>query len=461
MQNVKFYFGSSEKFHQLTEKNPLALYFLEDVQQLWKGDKLYATGQLATNMADGLMSYADKAKLDELTVGGVNGLSAIDGTISILDTEDGGKAIGVAISQLPDNALMVVEGGLFVPQMLVPRYTIEKQDVATEGFSATYKLKQIVGEDVVDVGDEINIGKDMVLQGATLETVSEANVPYEGAAVGDPYIDMAFNDESKSHIYIPVKGLVDTYSAGRGIEIVDNAISVKIATESHGLVMVDGGLSLLLASADNDGALSRVDKAFIDSIPEVYASKEFVNKTAEQVKYEISNKPEGTIVKYRENEIRVMCPADTAWVKQTVGGTGNPNMYYMGFKAYAPEGAVSFKEGDRGVIIDEMFDFNGSFAGTDEFGRNYSICWLALASYNETSGEWTYFGKNSSAEKYIGWDYCVEWYDANGVIIAADQIRINLSNEDCHDVNVPYYMSKYATVEQLDDIEQSMSWGEL
>ena len=140
-------------------------------------------------------------------------------------------------------------------------------------------------------------------------------------------------------------------------------------------------------------------KAYTDKMVEVAVNEHMVKK------FEITSIPEGTLVDYRDKEIRVMCPADIKWVKQNVGSAGNANMYYMGFKAYAPDGAVSFKEGDRGVIIDEMFDFNDDFAGTDEYGRNFSICWLALASYNEAADAWTYFGKNSNEEKFIGWDY--------------------------------------------------------
>lgn len=160
-------------------------------------------------------------------------------------------------------------------------------------------------------------------------------------------------------------------------------------------------------------------------------------------KYEITSKPEGTLVDYRDNEIRVMCPADTQWVKQSVGATGNANMYYMGFKAYAPEGAVSFKEDDQATIEDQtMYYFeNNDFAGIDKFGRKYSIVWLALASYDEASDTWTYFGKKSSVEKYIGWYYSVEWYNADGVIIESDRIRINLSNEECHSSIEPYYIN--------------------
>lgn len=172
-------------------------------------------------------------------------------------------------------------------------------------------------------------------------------------------------------------------------------------------------------------------------------SEEKAKAVFEHVKYDISHKPEGTIVDYRDKEIRVMCPADTKWVKQDVGGSGNGNMYYMGFKAYAPEGAVSFKEDDNATIEDQtMYYFeNNDFAGIDEYGRKYSIVWLALASYDEDTNAWSYFGEKSSAEKYVGWYYSVEWYDVNGVKISSDKIRINLTNESCHDVIEPYYMS--------------------
>ena len=457
IQNVKFYFGLQAKYDALVEHDSMALYFITDTQRLYKGNVLIATGANATSMASGLMSAEDKIKLDALGAAGEMKLTPVDGTILISETANG-KAIGVGISAQEGNALVAVGDGLFVPaakEVAIPEYAMEKQEIAEDGYSASYKLKKTVNGEVSYVGDTINIAKDMVLQGATMKVVGIAGVPYEGAEIGDPYIDMVFNDAGESHIYLPVKGLVDTYTAGDGIEIIDNKISVKIAAESNGLVAVDGSLMLSLATRTSAGAMSAADKLFVESIPVAY----------QPVKFEISSKPTGTLVTYGEKEIRVMCPADTQWVKQNVGGTGNANMYYMGFKAYAPDGAVSFKEGDKGVIIDEMFDFNSDFAGVDEYGRKYSICWLALASYDSASDTWTYFGKNSSFEKYIGWSYVVEWYDANGVIISSDSIRINLSNENCHNDALPYYMNGFATVDQLEDAIDSMSeaytWGEL
>lgn len=218
----------------------------------------------------------------------------------------------------------------------------------------------------------------------------------------------------------------------------ESQIATKISAEE-----VDVKISKKADTTEVDAKIGRAmtdtvatAKSYIDGKVDAALNEHMVKK------YEISNTPKGTLVDYGESEIRVLCPANTVWEKQNVGATGNANMVYMGFKAYAPDGAVGFKEGDRGVIVDEYFDFSGDFAGTDEFGRNYSICWFALASYNDENDTWTYFGKNSSVQKYIGWDYIVEWYDADGVVIESDSIRINLSNEDCHSVTEPYYVGK-------------------
>ena len=196
----------------------------------------------------------------------------------------------------------------------------------------------------------------------------------------------------------------------------------------------------LASEAYVDEAIAAIQIPSTDDLvkeEEVY-TKEYVEAHYRPIKYDITDVPYGTIVDYRDKEIRIFCPETVQFTKQTVGENGNPNMYYMSFKAYAPKGAVSFKEGDRGTIIDEMHTFDESAAGTDKYGRNYSICWLSLASYHEDADAWTYFGDVSTTEKYIGWTYCVEWYDANGVMIGADAIRINLSNADCHTNLKPY-----------------------
>lgn len=284
MANVLFKSGTRAQFDAIVTKSETTLYWLTDTQELYKGDVLFGKGALASADADGLLSAEDYKKLQELVVtGGTVDLTPVDSTIVIAD-----KKIGVAISEQDGNALVAVEGGLFVPTVVAPEYTIEKQATADDGFAVSYKLKKTVGEEVSYVGDVINVPKDLVLQSATLETVSETDVPYTGAVVGDPYVHMIFNDASASDIFVPVKGLVDTYTAGVGIEIVDNVVNVKIATEAHGLVAVEGGLSINLATAENDGAMSAIDKAALDAlvalgIADNYATKEEVQAVSEQV----------------------------------------------------------------------------------------------------------------------------------------------------------------------------------
>lgn len=162
--------------------------------------------------------------------------------------------------------------------------------------------------------------------------------------------------------------------------------------------------------------------------------------------YEISYKPEGALVDYREKEIRVMCPVDTQWALQNSGEGADSNAYYIGMKAYAPsDDVVSFKEDTAEIISDNtMYYFEGNdFAGTDENGK-YSIVWLPVAKYDEATTTWTYYGANSSESHYVGWYYSVEWYNADGKVIASDCIRINLSNEDCHSNIKPFYIVKEA-----------------
>lgn len=172
-----------------------------------------------------------------------------------------------------------------------------------------------------------------------------------------------------------------------------------------------------------------------------YVTRNEVQTVAKPVAYEIAYKPEGTLVNYSDGEIRILCPSDTQWSLQQSGENADPNSYYIGFKAYAPkQDVVGFKE-DLGEMITDttLYSFDGNeFAGIDEYGRKYSIVWLPVAAYDAESDTWSYHGERSTVEKQVGWYYSVEWYNAAGVRVAVDRIRINLTNEGCHTSSVPY-----------------------
>lgn len=173
-------------------------------------------------------------------------------------------------------------------------------------------------------------------------------------------------------------------------------------------------------------------KAYVDGKVEA-AINEHMTK-----RYEVSTVPTGTLVDYRDNEIRIMCPENAEFVKQAVGAGGDANSYYCTFKTYVPNDAVAGYVEHLGDTVDPeiLTDFS-----VDEFGRRYQPTWLAIAKYDEETGVWNYYGSQSTAEKYIGWNYQIDWYDENGVMIESDSVRINLSNEDCHAVIAPYYVA--------------------
>lgn len=257
--NVRFMFGTKAKYDALETKEPLALYFITDEATgeflLYKGDNLYAKGNEATSAVSGLMSAADKVKLDTLVSSGSSGYVAADGSIVVEN-----DSIKVAISAEAGNTLSLKSDGLFVSEVgtvEVPEYAIEKQEVADAGNAATYKLKMTLNGENFYVGDAINIPTDLVISSGVLDTVGEANVPYDGAVVGDPFLDITLSNEAADHIYIPVKGLVDTYKAGDGLQLTNGTFSVKVDAESNGLTVVDGSLGMLLASDTQNGAMSK------------------------------------------------------------------------------------------------------------------------------------------------------------------------------------------------------------
>ena len=97
--------------------------------------------------------------------------------------------------------------------------------------------------------------------------------------------------------------------------------------------------------------------------------------------YEITDVPAGTLVNYRDGEIRIMCPVDAVFTKQAVGAGGDANCYYVTLKTYAPndEGIVGYIEhlGEQ-VDSEVLTDLK-----TDAKGRKYQPTWLAVAKYDE------------------------------------------------------------------------------
>ena len=441
--NVRFIkVALQETYDNLAVKDAQVLYWIDQTQRLYCGSKLYGTGLEATETAAGLLSAEDYKKLQALIANGptVN-LTPVDNSIVINDNK-----IGVQLSAVEGNMLSVEKDGLFVP-------TVDLTDTTNRLTAVENSVLQLQ-EDVVG-GIRY---KGAVATKDDLPANAKQGDLYEVTADGTEwcYNGEGWFEYGSAH-FTPV--------AGAGIQIDGSKIAVKIADNANGLVAVDGGLALKLATKDSAGALSAVDKAFIDSIKDVYATKKMVKDTAVQVKYDITGVPEGTLVNYGDKEIRVMCHADAKFVKQSVGAGGDANMYYMTFRAYAPNNNVVGYIEHLGNQVDEEILTNFS---VDEHGRKYQTTWLGIAKFDEATGAWTYYGANSTFNKMIGWDYQIDWYDANNKMIASDCVRINLTNESCHNYLRPYYgpdsdISTDITEMQktIDEIQEMYSWGEM
>ena len=286
---VRFYLGTREQYNNIAEKNPLALYFCEDTAELFRGDQCISDGirVIPTHdelpeisvAADGIVYFVHDSgngymvspdrtewlqtiyapamdayevpeseiyktvttvgavrdieakiykRIEEVSIGGgIGSLKPVDGTIVITDGDDNSKLVGVAIAPVEGNALTAVEGGLFVPA-----------------------LKPVDGS--------------LIIQ--------------------DNTIDIAISEEPGNALVKKEDGLYvgtstsGNYAAGPGLQLVDGTFSVKIADVAHGLVAVNGALSINLATKDSDGAMSKEDKAFIDALRDSSGDSGYVTR---------------------------------------------------------------------------------------------------------------------------------------------------------------------------------------
>ena len=198
---------------------------------------------------------------------------------------------------------------------------------------------------------------------------------------------------------------------------------------------IDAEFSKYYTKADIDGK-HYVNDTYVNKVTANLASKDEVAAIDQSVravlggnaKYEVLP-VDGLIVDYRDTEVRLNTSRVTP-VHQNVGSTGNPNMFYVTFKAYAPEGAVSVIEGNNNVM-----DAESSSLQTDAHGRKYAVIWSAIANY--ANGIWTKWGDNSTVDKYFGFLYSFHWLNSDGQIIRMDKVRVLLTNDQCHTDLVP------------------------
>lgn len=166
--------------------------------------------------------------------------------------EAGAQVNKIETIKLNGVALNIVDKAVDVVIPAAVDYTIVKAETAEEGMSATYQL----AKDGVAFGTKINIAKDMVVSGGTLKKCIEADSPVAGLAIGDPYIELTIANNDGTKLYIPVKDLVDVYTAGDAtIDITDNKIKVNL-TELQETFYTETEVDTLLAAKADAATLT-------------------------------------------------------------------------------------------------------------------------------------------------------------------------------------------------------------
>lgn len=144
-----------------------------------------------------------------------------------------------------------------VGAVTVPAYTLTKS--TSTDYAAVYHLQK----DGNNVGEAINIPKDMVVESGKVVWGSYADgtfTPVTDKTHATPYVELTLANSSANKIYIAVADLVNEHKAGTGISITNNtdgtrtiALTATYATNINKSVKSFGGSQKAITATTNDG----------------------------------------------------------------------------------------------------------------------------------------------------------------------------------------------------------------
>lgn len=235
----------------------------------------------ASDTATAITIYGAKAAASDAAAAAAAAQSTADAKVASVSAGNNGIAIsgtstaptvGLQLSAKTGNALSIETGsgeeGLYYAPASAVVYSMAKRATAASGYAATYDLTA----DGVATGDAINIPKDMVVEsGSVVDITYDNGKLYEGStdvteaikgaggtatsADAGKYIKLIIANSGNTALYIKATDLVDVYTAGNGIDITSNAISVVIDTSNaNGLSVGANGVALATVVASTSGS---------------------------------------------------------------------------------------------------------------------------------------------------------------------------------------------------------------
>lgn len=222
------------------------------------GDIYNAIESAVTEALNDAKAYTDE-KVSAVTV------TAADGSMTVTPA-----ASGTTIALKLD----ATEQGLSVSgNGLKSNFSLVKVGSPAAGMASQYKL---VGKDgSTALGVTIDIAKDQFLKSAEfIASASEGDhTADDTVVVGDPYLKFTFQTTDVDKVvYVSVKSLVDVYTAGNGINVAGNAISIKLDPNSESYLTVGAeGLKL-------DGVEDMVDTKVAAAVSGITGDTSYVKK---------------------------------------------------------------------------------------------------------------------------------------------------------------------------------------
>lgn len=118
-------------------------------------------------------------------------------------------------------------------------YTVTCEDTEYEEAEGVPAFKRHTLKQNGNTVCTIDIPKELVVEAGSVKEVTEAGKPYDGAVVGDKYIELVIANQD-TPIYVPAKDLVDIYTHAKDAKEVQVAIS---NTNEISATLVNGGIT--------------------------------------------------------------------------------------------------------------------------------------------------------------------------------------------------------------------------
>lgn len=348
--NIRFIRGLAANYSETTHAN--AIYFATDTQEIWMNGKSYGFHVEDDWTVDDIIEAAKK-------------VVAADN--SVIVNEDG---IKVNVKAGDENALKLDKDGLYVDQAALTGYTgkdaiaISEVDVNnvkevslvindtedvlsqdTDGLKSTIGIKKLTEAEVIALadsnvaeayklvgkdgsaakGDVIKIYKDSSVKevhiGNPVDPVDPSNPAGEKESAQKLYITYILADGSENKVSVDFSAFVAESEAGKGLEVVDNVLNIKLDanSESEFLAVDKNGLALTgVRQAINDAAAAAttvVSKGASEKF--VVVTKQAADPTDGHIEYVITTTDVASDAELTRVEAAVGLAEDGTYVPKT------------------------------------------------------------------------------------------------------------------------------------------------